>query len=58
VRALLAGADILEKPADVDGMINGIVAAVKSGRIPEDRLDRSVRKVLAWKFQLGLTKQR
>jgi beta-N-acetylhexosaminidase len=58
VRAFLAGADILEKPADVDSMIGGLVSAVKSGRITEDRLNQSVRKILAWKFQLGLTKQK
>jgi len=58
VRAFLAGADILEKPADVDVMINGLVAAVKTGRITEDRLNQSVRKILAWKYELGLAKQR
>ena len=58
VRAFLAGADILEKPADTDAMISGLVAAVKSGRITEDRLNQSVRKILAWKFELGLIKQK
>lgn len=58
VRAFLAGADILEKPADVDAMINGIVAAVKSGRITESRLNDSVRKILAWKYELGLVKNK
>jgi beta-N-acetylhexosaminidase len=58
VRAFLAGADILEKPADVDAMIGGLVTAVKSGRIPEDRLNSSVRKILAWKYELGLIKQK
>ncbi|MEP7076676.1 MAG: glycoside hydrolase family 3 N-terminal domain-containing protein, partial [Acidobacteriota bacterium] len=58
VRAFLAGADILEKPADVDAMINGIIAAVKSGRIPEARLNQSVRKILAWKYELGLVKNK
>ncbi|MGH7783009.1 MAG: glycoside hydrolase family 3 protein, partial [Candidatus Binatia bacterium] len=58
VRAFLAGADILEKPADVDAMINGLIAAVKSGRITEDRLNDSVRKILAWKYELGLVKSR
>jgi len=58
VRAFIAGADILEKPADTDAMINGLVTAVKSGRITEDRLNQSVRKILAWKFELGLIKQK
>lgn len=58
VRAFLAGADILEKPADTDAMIRGLVAAVKSGRITQQRLDESVRKILAWKYEVGLVKNR
>jgi beta-glucosidase-like glycosyl hydrolase len=58
VRAFLAGADILEKPADTDAMIRGMVAAVKSGRITQQRLDESVRKILAWKFEVGLVKEK
>lgn len=58
VRAFLAGTDILEKPADVDAMLKGLNDAVKSGRIPMDRLDDSVRRQLAWKYELGLFKER
>jgi beta-N-acetylhexosaminidase len=58
VRAFLAGADILEKPADTDAMIRGLIKAVKSGRITEQRLDESVRKILAWKYELGLVKNK
>jgi beta-N-acetylhexosaminidase len=58
VRAVLAGTDILEKPSDADAMIRGLVAAVKSGRIPMSRLDESVRRQLAWKHELGLFKNR
>ncbi len=58
VRAFLAGTDILEKPSDVDAMIRGLREAVKSGRIPMERLDDSVRRQLAWKYELGLFKQK
>ncbi len=58
VRAFLAGADILEKPADTEAMIAGLIEAVKNGRIIEARLNESVRKILAWKYQLGLAKQK
>jgi beta-N-acetylhexosaminidase len=58
VRALLAGADIILKPADTDLAIKGLKAAVQSGRISEERLNESVRKQLAWKYQLGLEKQK
>ncbi len=56
VRAVLAGADILEKPADVDQTIKGLKEAVASGRISMERLDQSVRRILAWKSKLGLEK--
>ena len=58
VRAFLAGTDIIEKPADTDAMIRGLRDAVKSSRIPEARLNESVRKQLAWKYELGLVKNR
>ncbi len=58
VRAFLAGTDILEKPADVDAMLRGLASAVRSGRIPMDRLDESVRRQLAWKYEVGLFKER
>lgn len=58
VRAFLAGTDILEKPENVDAMLKGLKEAVRSGRISETRLNESVRKQLAWKFELGLVKQR
>ena len=58
VRAIEAGADILEKPADHRAMIRGIIEAVKSGRINENRINESVRKVLAWKYELRLFKQK
>lgn len=58
VRAFLAGTDILEKPADVDAMLRGLKEAVRSGRITEERLNDSVRRQLAWKYELGLTKQK
>lgn len=58
VRAVLAGADILEKPENVDLTIKGLKTAVASGRISEERLNQSVRKILAWKHQLGLDKQK
>ena len=58
VRALLAGADMLLKPADVDACIRGVVAAVRAGRLTERRIEESARKILAAKYDLGLVKQR
>lgn len=58
VRALEAGADLLLKPTDADAAVRGLQAAIKSGRLTEARLDESVRKVLAAKFDLGLKDHR
>jgi beta-N-acetylhexosaminidase len=45
-------------PKRAEDAINGIVAAVQSGRITRQRLDQSVAKVLAAKVQLGLSRKR
>lgn len=58
VRALEAGADMLLKPADVDAAFRGVREAVKSGRITEQRVEESARKIMAAKYDLGLLDQR
>lgn len=58
VRALEAGADLLLKPADVDAAFRGVYEAVKKGRLTEQRIEESTRKVLAAKYDLGLVQQR
>jgi beta-N-acetylhexosaminidase len=58
VRALEAGADQLLKPADPDASFRGVINAVKSGRLTEKRIEESVRKILAAKYDLGLAQQR
>jgi beta-N-acetylhexosaminidase len=58
VRAFLAGTDILEKPENVSEMIRGLKAAVESGRIPMERLDESVTRQIAWKYEVGLFKNK
>jgi beta-N-acetylhexosaminidase len=58
VRALEADADMLLKPADTDAAFRGVLAAVKSGRITEQRVEESARRILAAKYDLGLVDQR
>src|SRR6188474_1538701 len=58
VRALEAGADMLLKPVDVDASFRGVLQAVKSGRITEQRVEESARRILAAKYDLGLVKER
>lgn len=54
VRAIEAGADVLVTPPDVEEAFRAIAAAVGAGRIPEARLDQSVRRILTAKAKLGL----
>src|SRR5438876_1101608 len=58
VRAFLAGSDLLLMPADPDSAVNAMMAAVANGRISRERLDQSVRRVLAIKLRLGLFARR
>ncbi|HEX6645229.1 MAG TPA: glycoside hydrolase family 3 N-terminal domain-containing protein [Gemmatimonadales bacterium] len=58
VLAFLAGADLLLMPADARAAIDAMEQAVTSGRIPRERLDASVRRMLEWKKRLGLFARR
>jgi beta-N-acetylhexosaminidase len=58
VRAFLAGADILLQPADPATAIDAMMAAISRREISLDRLNRSVRRVLALKQRLGLFSRR
>lgn len=54
VRALLAGADVLLMPPDPFAARAAVVAAVQTGRVPQERLDDAVRRILRAKAQVGL----
>ncbi len=58
VRAVLAGADVLLMPPSPEAAIRGVMDAVLSGRIPEERIDASVRRLLLLKEQLELHRER
>ncbi len=58
VLALEAGADVILAPADVPQAIVAVVDAVGAGRLSEDRLRRSVRKLLTLKARAGLNEHR
>lgn len=58
VAAVKAGDDMILIPGDLDGAINGIIQAVRSGEIPESRIDESVLKLLRAKASIGLNKKR
>jgi beta-N-acetylhexosaminidase len=58
VKAIKAGADVIEKSPDVDAAIAGIRGAVARGEITEARIDASVERVLRAKAALGLNGNR
>ena len=58
VRAFVAGSDLLLQPADPKTTIDAMTAAVARGEISPERLDRSVRRVLQLKWQIGLFTER
>lgn len=58
VDAVKAGDDIILIPQDLDAAYNGLLNAIRSGEIPESRIDASVLKILKAKASVGLNKAR
>ncbi len=58
VLSLSAGTDLILMPVDADVAIDAIIAAVRRGELSQERIERSVRKILKIKEQLGLHKNR
>lgn len=58
VRAVLAGADQLLVPAQMDTAYDAVLAAVRSGQISRQRLDRSVHRILLHKLRRGIFRNR
>ena len=55
VAALNAGADLLLMPSDLREAFDGVVHAVETGAVSEERLDESVRRILTLKEKAGLS---
>lgn len=58
VLAVEAGADIILAPADIWVTIDALEEAVRSGRIPRERVNASVRRILEMKARVGLHRSR
>ncbi|GHF74908.1 beta-N-acetylhexosaminidase [Amycolatopsis bartoniae] len=54
VLALEAGVDQMLMPPDLGVAIKGVLDAVKSGRLTEQRIDQSVLRILELKFKRGI----
>lgn len=51
IEAFLAGNDMLLMPAGLEEAFDAVLGAVQEGRIPEERLDESVARILRFKEQ-------
>ena len=58
VMAIKAGADVILFPPQVDRAMEAIEAAVKANELSEERINESVRRLLAAKYHLGLAQNR
>jgi beta-N-acetylhexosaminidase len=58
VRAIEAGADVILMPPNVQQAIDGIVEAIRTGRLDEARVNTSVMRVLDKKEEIGLDADR
>lgn len=56
--ALLAGADVLLLPEDIPAAVRTIRAYVADGKIDQERIDRSIKRILLAKYRLGLFQPR
>ncbi|HET6503582.1 MAG TPA: glycoside hydrolase family 3 protein [Amycolatopsis sp.] len=54
VLALEAGVDQMLMPPDLGVAVNGVLDAVKNGRLSEQRIDTSVLRILELKFKRGI----
>jgi beta-glucosidase-like glycosyl hydrolase/CubicO group peptidase (beta-lactamase class C family) len=54
LQALKAGNDIVLSPPDFKGEIKGVLQGIERGEISEEEITRKCRKVLAYKYVLGL----
>ncbi len=58
VLAILAGVDILLMPENTDKAIEAIMTAIEEGRIPKKIVEQKCKKILSWKYDMGLVNNR
>ncbi|HEY4689489.1 MAG TPA: glycoside hydrolase family 3 N-terminal domain-containing protein [Anaerolineae bacterium] len=54
VTSINAGLDMNMVPTDYHGFIDGLTRAVNEGKVPMERIDDAVRRILTVKFEMGL----
>ncbi len=56
VKAIQAGIDIVLDPKDFDAAYQGVLAAVKSGKISQEQVNQAVTRIVATKLELNSAK--
>jgi beta-N-acetylhexosaminidase len=56
IRAVQAGVDIVLMPIGLEEVTNGVLQAVREGKISEKRIDQSVRRIFTLKVKRGIFK--
>ena len=54
VKAIQAGADMILMPYSLSGALEGVLEAVESGNLTEERIDESVLRILTVKLESGI----
>ncbi|MBQ0120736.1 MAG: serine hydrolase [Bacteroidales bacterium] len=57
VNALLAGNDVLLMPLNADGELKAVKMAIEAGRLKQKDIDERCKKILRYKYALGLTQK-
>jgi beta-N-acetylhexosaminidase len=57
IRAVKAGTDIVLMPVGLEEVATGLLSAVKSGEISEERIEASVKRILTLKVKRGVIKE-
>ncbi|MBO4870626.1 MAG: serine hydrolase [Muribaculaceae bacterium] len=55
VNALLAGNDVLLMPANADAEVQAVMTAIGAGQLSQSDIDERCRKMLRYKYALGIT---
>ncbi|AXI10056.1 beta-N-acetylhexosaminidase [Oceanobacillus sp. 143] len=56
IRTVKAGTDIILMPVGLEEVVNGLLEAVETGEITEERIEESVRRILTLKINRGVIK--
>ena len=55
-KAINAGVDMILMPSSIDETHSSLLASVENGQLSRERLESSVRKILALKLEKGMIK--